>query len=370
LIWLLLFPAILYACGWFYVGLQLKGWHKKQMHKEKQTISIIVPFRNEALHIERLLTELYLQTQLPEQVILINDDSIDNGDKLVSAWLKKHENDLRINKWELIENKGEGKKSAIATGVTEAKTEWIITLDADVHLQPIWLSEFSKYLTNKTAGVAGWVSLTGKNIAQRCQQIEFSMLLASGFVNLSNQKPGMLSGAHFAFRREIFEKLNGYKGNDEIASGDDEFLVRKIIEAKEKVEICLDENTSVNTRANPYLKEIISQRVRWAGKWKHHKDWQTKSLAVGVALLQMYWIATIFLLVFNPVTFGLTTGSIWLVKMLAEIFVLYIVSNKMKQRFSAPAFLLMQAIYPFLVWVIVLATFSKATTWKGRKIKL
>ncbi|MCU0383141.1 MAG: hypothetical protein MUF68_03660, partial [Cyclobacteriaceae bacterium] len=246
----------------------------------------------------------------------------------------------------------------------------IITLDADVHLQPKWLNEFSKYVNSNTAAIAGWVNLTGKNIVQRCQQIEFSMLLASGFTNLVNQKPGMLSGAHFAFRREIFESVNGYKGNEEIASGDDEFLVRKIIEVKEKVEICLDENTCVTTEAKNNCKEIITQRVRWAGKWKHHKDWQTRSLAVGVALLQLYWIATIFYLVSNPDQFGFITGSIWLVKIVVEIFVLFMVKNKMKQPFSAPAFLLMQVIYPFFVWVVVLATYRKVTTWKGRQIKI
>jgi biofilm PGA synthesis N-glycosyltransferase PgaC len=370
LIWLLLFPAILYACGWFYVAIRFRQWRKKQKHDKWQTVSIIVPFRNEALHVERLLTELHLQTKLPDQVILVNDNSTDNGNGLVAEWLKKHESDVRISKWKLIESKGEGKKMAITTGVAEAKTDWIITLDADVHLQTFWLKEFSEYLNNTTKAVAGWVNLTGKNIVQRCQQIEFSMLLASGFANLSNQKPGMLSGAHFAFRKEIFERVNGYKGNEEIASGDDEFLVRKIIEVKEKVEICLDQNTSVTTEAKRYLKEIVTQRVRWAGKWKHHKDWQTKSLAIGVALLQLYWIATIFFLVYNPGTFGFITCSIWLVKIVAEIFVLLVISNKMKKQFNAPAFLLMQVIYPFFVWVIVLSTYRKVTIWKGRQVKL
>ncbi len=37
----------------------------------------------------------------------------------------------------------------------------------------------------------------------------------------------MCNGANLAFRKDVFNEVSGYKGNIQIASGDDEFLMRK-----------------------------------------------------------------------------------------------------------------------------------------------
>ena len=40
----------------------------------------------------------------------------------------------------------------------------------------------------------------------------------------------MCNGANIAYTKKIFEEVNGFKGNEHIASGDDEFLMHKIFE--------------------------------------------------------------------------------------------------------------------------------------------
>ncbi len=333
------------------------------------SVSVLIPFRNEAENIIQLLNDLHSQTKIPEEVILINDHSTDQGSELVKQWLQQHVDDESLKNWKCVLNNGEGKKKAIETGVNQSTKSWVTTLDADVRLSDKWFETFSSYLKNDVAAVAGWVNLTGKSIAQRCQQLEFSMLLASGFANLKHQKPGMLSGAHFAFKKEIFKKVEGYADNLSVASGDDEFLLRKIFNNKEMVGICMHPQANVSTEAAKDFKAMITQRVRWAGKWKHHHDWQTKFLAISVALLQLFWIITIIIPFFN-FNFILPVVVVWLIKMLGEFSVLSFLRKKWNQPFDTIAFLCMQFLYPFLVWWIVLLTTRKTTIWKGRPIKV
>jgi hypothetical protein len=43
-------------------------------------------------------------------------------------------------------------------------------------------------------------------------------------------KPNMCNGANIAYPKAVFEEVNGFDGNEHIASGDDEFLMHKIAE--------------------------------------------------------------------------------------------------------------------------------------------
>jgi biofilm PGA synthesis N-glycosyltransferase PgaC len=370
LIWLLLFPAILYTLGWLWVYFQMKEEKDVEVTGHQATsVSVLIPFRNEEENIMQLLNDLRSQTKIPEEVIWINDHSTDQGSELVMQWLQQHVDDESLKSWKCVLNNGEGKKKAIETGVNQSTKSWVITLDADVRLSDKWFETFSAYLKNDVAAVAGWVNLTGKSIAQRCQLLEFNMLLASGFATIKQQKPGMLSGAHFAFKKEVFENVNGYADNLAIASGDDEFLLRKIINKKEKVGICMHPQASVTTEASKDFITMVAQRVRWAGKWKHHRDWQTKFLAISVASLQLFWIITIIIPFFNFI-FILPVVVTWLIKILGEYTVLSFLRKKWNQPFDGKAFLWMQLLYPFLVWWIVWRTTKKTTIWKGRSINI
>jgi hypothetical protein len=44
---------------------------------------------------------------------------------------------------------------------------------------------------------------------------------------LRNRKGFMCNGANLAYKKSLFQELNGFQGNDTIASGDDVFLLQK-----------------------------------------------------------------------------------------------------------------------------------------------
>jgi hypothetical protein len=55
-------------------------------------------------------------------------------------------------------------------------------------------------------------------------------LVGSGACAMMIGKPNMCNGANIAYPKAVFEEVNGFDGNEHIASGDDEFLMHKIAE--------------------------------------------------------------------------------------------------------------------------------------------
>ena len=195
----------------------------------------------------------------------------------------------------------------------------------------------------------------------RCPAIA-AATLALGF-------PTMCNGANLSYRKEAFMEVHGFLGNEQIASGDDEFLMQKIAKkfGTASVKFLMDSNAVVTTHPQFFLKDFLAQRIRWAGKWKHNLNWTAKTLAVFVLLFQLSWLMALAFLFFQPS--NNTILLLLVVKMLLEGFFLFGVFRFMRQKFSISAFLFLQLTYPFYVISVgILSTFI-TVSWKGRPVQ-
>jgi len=94
-----------------------------------ENITAIIPFRNEEKRINQLLDSINNSLTLPCEIIFVDDHSDDETQLLI----EKVQN--RSIKLISLENEV-GKKRALEKGIREAKTDFILTLDADVHFSP------------------------------------------------------------------------------------------------------------------------------------------------------------------------------------------------------------------------------------------
>jgi hypothetical protein len=62
------------------------------------------------------------------------------------------------------------------------------------------------------------------------QQLDLTSLQGATIGSFGLNKAFMCNGANFAYTKSLFEKLNGFDGNNKIASGDDVFLLQKAVE--------------------------------------------------------------------------------------------------------------------------------------------
>jgi glycosyltransferase involved in cell wall biosynthesis len=89
-------------------------------------ISVVIPLFNKSKFIEKCLLSIENQTVFPDEVIIINDGSTDNGVDIV-----KRINKNKVLNIVLLDQKNKGVSSARNRGILESKNDFIAFLDAD-----------------------------------------------------------------------------------------------------------------------------------------------------------------------------------------------------------------------------------------------
>jgi cellulose synthase/poly-beta-1,6-N-acetylglucosamine synthase-like glycosyltransferase len=208
---------------------------------------------------------------------------------------------------------------------------------------------------------------TDETFFSKIQAIEFSSLIGSGAATLEFGVPTMCNGANLAFRKDVFNEVNGYDGNEKIASGDDEFLLRKI-SARHSIGISFNNSPDsiVSTGPQKALSQFISQRLRWAGKWKHHRDSKSKILALSVFVFHVM-VLSLPILFAVQVMSGFQVLSLLASKFMLEFIFLSSVTSWLGIRWNWLSFLLLQLIYPIYAIYIGLTSLFFNPSWKGRK---
>jgi poly-beta-1,6-N-acetyl-D-glucosamine synthase len=351
----------------------LEGWRRAiqpgKMNAERLTVSVVVPFRNEARNCNTVLDSLAAQNYPNDKVdfILVDDHSSDGTGSLIIQWMASHPSgSFRLVS--LAEGQ-EGKKAALTEAINQAKGEIIVTTDADCQFPPTWLQSITDTFTPETQVVVGPVSLDEKgDFFSTLQSMEFAALIGVGASTLAWGKPTMCNGANLAYRKRVFAEVNGFSGNEHITSGDDEFLLRKIFQLYPDG-VRFNNTAEGIVRAAPAvsLRSFIQQRIRWAGKWSSHGIGVSSSMAVFIFLFYSSVIALLPLAMLNYIslqdTLLLLSG-----KLLFEGIWLYRLTSFLKIPFRFQSFFVLQIVYPmYVIFFALTANFLQAE-WKGRKI--
>lgn len=330
-------------------------------------ISVVIPVRNEERNITELLCDLCHQTYKPLEVILVDDHSTDYTVQLVEEWNKTNVSfPLNIIK---LGQDAAGKKKAITTAVAHAKGDVIVTTDADCRVEADWLlSIATRFAHQQIKLVAGAVRLVPGNFFGELQQVEQAALTGTTAAFIVINKPVMCNGANLAYRKAVFMEVNGYEGNERIASGDDEFLLKKIA-ARYPQGVAFNANPGSVVTTLPALSahEFVNQRVRWAGKWRKQQFGVSSMLALFVFLFNLTFLSIPLLAMQWVVSLG-TVSLLILIKLFLELVCLKRITTWMGTPFNIHAFAALQFLYPpYVVFFGLISNWLKAT-WKGRKI--
>ncbi len=365
---------------------------------ETSKISVIIPVRNEAENILLLLQDLEKQTYPKHkfEVIIADDDSTDDTLKIVQEFQQNTNINLIINQLPPKTNNTSPKKRAIDSSVKLANGQLITTTDGDCRVGEKWLESIANFQTQTGAYLVSCAvtflpssgtppaSLRQQPLPERSrgqrsiihslinntQIIEFASLIGSGACAMFIQKPNMCNGANLTYLKSAFYEVNGFAGNENLASGDDEFLMHKIAaKYPDKVKFLKDQNTIVETHAHASWRSFYNQRKRWASKWKHYNNWQTTALAVFVFLANLV----------VPLAFGfwlfdfISTQKLFLVlslKFSAEFIFLSLVTSFLRKKSLIWLIPFVQIIYPlYVVFFGLVAQKQGEYMWKGRKLK-
>jgi poly-beta-1,6-N-acetyl-D-glucosamine synthase len=275
----MIFPAICILLLFLYGALIIYYWrsweaiplYSTNNDQKSISISVIIPARNEAGNIGKLLVALQNQSYPAGsfEVIVIDDNSADETAAIVRQFTNVKLLSLANDKLNSY------KKKAIETGIAAAIGELIITTDADCLPGMNWLQTIVSYKEqNQSVFIAAPVVIScNSSVVQIFQALDFMFLQGITGAAVHNKKLSMCNGANLAYEKQAFYEVNGFSGVDHIASGDDMLLMYKIWKKHPNgVHYLKSQDAIVETEPVKTWKEFFNQRIRWASKAREYND--------------------------------------------------------------------------------------------------
>ena len=328
----------------------------------KTKFSIIIPFRNEAENLPVLLESLSKLNYPVElfEVILVDDES---EEKFIIPSLK-----FKVSVVNNVRFSNSPKKDAIGTAMQIVNSDWIITTDADCTVNTNWLLTLDNYIQlHDVEMIAGAVTYDCNNsFLHHFQQLDLASLQGATIGSFGIDKAFMCNGANFAYTKSFFTKLNGFNGNDKIASGDDVFLLQKAVaKLPEKVHYLKSKNNIVLTKPLNDWKSLFYQRVRWASKTSSYQSTFGKGLGVLVFGGNLSWILVLCSLFLGLAAFQ-NVFLFFAFKFTVDTILIY-KTNCFLTKTKMQYLILSSVFYPFFSTSVALYSLFGKYEWKGRK---
>jgi poly-beta-1,6-N-acetyl-D-glucosamine synthase len=334
-------------------------------------ISVLVPVRNEADYIQPLLADFAaLHYPLPLFEVLVADDhSTDGTGRLVQEFALNSPYLLHYLDLRQVPGR-QGKKGAILAAHDQAQGDLIVCTDGDCRVQPEWLRLLAfLYETGQPKFVSGPVCFyPADSFFAKLQLVEFAALIGVGAGSIQLGQPNMCNGANVAYEKKSFQEVGGYAGNEQIASGDDEFLLHKMHRAfPEKIRFLKAKASIVYTGAQKNGKAFLEQRTRWASKWRHYQRKEVQGLAVLVFGVNLLLLLGLPLAILGQLSSGIYWGAL-AGKVLVDFVFLYQILAFLDCRRLILYALPLQVVYVPYVVLTALAGLYGQYEWKGRQV--
>ena len=364
----------LFLIGYFVLGFDKVKDFRLQDIAPKTTFTVVIPFRNEAENLPELLQSL-LNLNYPQhlfEVILVNDDSEDDSIETIKNHLLI--NETKNYNLKIINNQrhtNSPKKDAIQAAINQAKHQWIITTDADCIVPVYWLDSFDNFIQSQSLKmIAGPVSYSqGNGLLNTFEALDFLSLIGATIGAFGINKPFLCNGANLAYQKQFFQQLNGFEGNTNIASGDDIFLMEKALKKdSNSIKYLKSKQATVITKPQNNLKNLISQRVRWASKTSNYNN----TFAKIVGLLVLITNASL-VIGFVLVTLGLFAlkpfAYLFFIKVAIDFILIYKACQLFNKEELLKHYLWSSLIYPFFSVYIAFISMFTTYKWKNRTFK-
>ena len=350
---------------------------KRAIHSaDRLRFSIIIPARNEADNIMNCLVSI-LEGDYPREfydITVVDDFSTDATGEILHRLQQQYPGQVKVIELaKILDHRpiNSYKKKALELAIAAASGDWILTTDADCQVPPGWLSYFEGYICqSEKRFVAAPVRFTDiGSFISKFQCLDFLSLQGITGAAVGSGLMSMCNGANLCYEKAFFEAVGGFSGIDQLASGDDMFLMQKMQRYQPgSAGYLFAREAIVSTLPMADWRSFLNQRIRWASKGGTYQDWKIKAVLLIVYLLNLGLVSLMVAGLFYPELLLWWLGFT-LVKFLTEYLFMLPVARFFNQRYLLKWFLIMQPVHAvYTVAAGWLGLFGKYK-WKGRQVK-
>ena len=333
-------------------------------------VTVMIAARNEEERIRYTIDDLLAQDYPKHltEIIMVDDHSTDRTAEIIRSYEDRGIKLLQLNEDKPLNSY---KKKAIAKAIDLSTGTLMVATDADCRMGPKWLSTIVSY--HKASGsvmVSSPVAyFEERGLFEYMQTLEFSYLIGIGASFIGNGRASTCNGANLAYRKDVFYEVGGFKGIDDLASGDDELLLQKVaVRYPGRIGFLKSRDAIVYTHAKHTLKEFLQQRRRWASKSTKYKDKKIVALAVGIWLFNVSLLVNLILAFYNVYFFKLLALQ-FLLKYVIEVVFLLPITVFFKKSKLISLLIFLTIIHVLYMVYIGVAGNGRSYVWKDRVVR-
>lgn len=334
-------------------------------------ISLIIPARNEEENIAACLDTIINQnypTHLFE-VLVVDDHSTDNTAKIVLSYQEKNVRLIPLKDFIAPGEINSYKKKAIEIAIQQSTGELIVTTDADCIAPNNWLQTIASfYEKSNPEFIVMPVAINCSNrFIEIFQSLDFMTLQGITGASVDKKFHSMCNGANLAYTKKAFIAVDGFKGIDKIASGDDMLLLHKIYTRyPDGVAYLKSIEAIIQTQPVHSVAQFFNQRIRWASKADQYDDKRIFVVLLLVYFLNVWILALGVGAFFFPVALHLFV--LLIAKTIIELLFLFPVAgffNQIKLLWWFPLAQPFHVLYTVIAgWLGKFGSYQ----WKERKV--
>jgi len=272
--------------------------------------TVLIPAHNEETVIVQTVQSVLMSDLHDIRVIVVDDGSSDRTLELLQSNFGK--NDCV----QIIHQVNRVKAAALNNAMSHAKTEFVVTIDADTEIEPDAIRKLLRHFSDaKVGAVAGNVKVGNRSRwLTRWQALEYITSQnmekrAFDLLNCITVVPGALG----AWRKEAIEAVGGITADTVAEDADLTIAIRRL-----GWRVTYDEEAIAWTEAPETPGQLIRQRFRWTfgtlqSFWKHSDTlFRPKYGTLGCVALPNIFVFQILLPLVSPVLDLLFLGSLLL----------------------------------------------------------
>ena len=357
--------------------MQVAGWHRGMQAPFRSgtvndrpaiPLSVVLPVRNEADTLPRLLDDLAQQSHRPDEVLIVDDASEDGTREAVLG--RDWPFELRI-----LDSPGRGKKAGLSAGIRAARQAWVVQVDADTRLGPQALAAVAEDIAQHgdsldMALLPLRLGHTATGVPNRrfdrLQALDFAAMQGWAVAAVDRTQAAMASGGGWVWRAAAFphDALR-----PDIPSGDDVFSLAALIERgdRHRVGRIAHAAAMVSAAPMPDLPSLLHQRIRWGAKSAHYPKALGEARKVALTVAAVHGLGAA-LLVLAPVA-GL---AFWAVKSGVDMAYTARVGRAYgllpaSRGQAALDLVVLAVVHPLFIATTLLLMPFRTARWKGRR---